>query len=107
MKNKKLKWLWDNVLSRWQEHYLNWNEARLVRYYIGACVAITSVKWGLPAFCIFVSSGSSDAWNFLINIGTSSLDVITFSIIVIMSLMLVVHMIIGLSLKRAYRNEKR
>ena len=31
MKNKKLKWLWDNVLSRWQEHYLNWNDARLAK----------------------------------------------------------------------------
>ena len=106
MKNNKLKWLWDNVLSRWQEHYLNWNEARLVRYYIGACVAITSVKWGLPAFCIFVSSGSSDAWNFLINIGTSSLDVITFSIIVIMSLVLVVHMIIGYIIKTSVQKRK-
>lgn len=98
--SEKLKWLWDNVLCRWQEHYLNWNDARLVRYYLSACVAITSVKWGLPAFYIFVSSGLGDAWSFLINIGTSSLDVITLCIIIVMGLVLVVHMIIGYVIKK-------
>ena len=103
---EKLKWLWDNVLSRWQEHYLNWTDARLVRFYLKACVAITSVKWGLPAFYVLVSSGPGDAWNFLINIGTSSLDVITLCIIFIMGLVLVVHMIIGYIIKTSTQKRK-
>lgn len=104
--SEKIKWLWDNVLSRWQKHYLTWNDARLVRCYLRACVAVTSVKWGLPAFFILVSSGPSDTWNFLINIGASSFDVITLCIIVAMGLVLVVHMIIGYIIKISAQKRK-
>lgn len=102
-----MKWLWDNVLSRWQEHYLNINDARLVRIFFRTCVAIASVKWGLPALCIFVNSGTGDAWHFLINIGGSQLDIIALCIIGVMAIVLVVYMIIGYIVKKNAQNRKK
>lgn len=104
--SEKLKWLWDNVLSRWQEHYLIWTDARLVRYYFGVCVSITSVKWVVPTFYILVSSGPGEAWHFIINIGASSFDVITLYIIIVMGIVLVVYMINGYIIKTSVQKRK-
>lgn len=109
MKNsfsEKIKWLWNNVLSRWQEHYLNWTDARLVKYFIRACVAIASIKWGIPALYLLIFSGPDKAWNFIINIGDSSLDYVTLGIIVVMAIVIIVYMILGLVMKMYAQKRK-
>lgn len=109
MKNsfsEKMKWLWNNVLSRWQEHYLNWTDVRLVKYFIRACVAIASAKWGLPALYMLISSGPEKAWSFIINIGDSSLDYVTLGIIVVMAVVLIAYLIISSIMKAGTRKRK-
>lgn len=109
MKNSfsaKLKWLWDNVLSRWQEHYLNWTDARLVKYFIRACAVIASAKWGVPTLYLLIFSGPDKAWNFIINIGDSSLDYVILGIIVVMAIVIIVYMIIGFVMKMYAQKRK-
>jgi len=109
MKNnfsEKMKWLWNNILSRWQEHYLNMTDTRLVKYFFRTCVAIASAKWGLPALYLLISSGPDKAWSFIISIGDSSLDYIMLGIIGIMAIVIIIYMIIGLIIKMGAQKRK-
>ena len=94
-------WVWENIGKHFVTHYLIVNDSKLVRTYF---ISVTAICTGNPLLSYFVKlsiENGGEAKNISLEISNDNIDVISFGIVILFTLVIVIKLLISYTKEKA------